>query len=175
MSPKGASPAGRPVPGSVEKEADRLHTAAIRLLRTLRKQDDAGGMSAPRLSALSVVVFSGPLTLGGLANAEQVRPPTMTKIVTALERSGHVRRRSDKRDARLTLIVATAKGKRTLAAGRRRRVAALASAIRSLDQQSSGQTATLVKVLEEIVAAMRAKPWSEHPPPLGSRRRRTTP
>jgi len=112
-------------------------------------------MSAPRLSALSVVVFAGPLTLGQLADAEQVKPPTMTRIVTGLERGGYVRRRKDARDARLTMIVATAKGTRTLAAGRRRRVAALASAIRTLDRESSAQLAALVKVLEEIVTAMR--------------------
>ena len=64
--------------------ADQLHSAAIHLLRQLRKEDDASGLSAPRLSALSVVVFGGPVTLGQLARAEQVRPPTMTKIVTGL-------------------------------------------------------------------------------------------
>ena len=64
--------------------ADQLHSAAIHLLRTLRKEDDSSGLSAPRLSALSVVVFGGPLTLGQLARAEQVRPPTMTRIVTGL-------------------------------------------------------------------------------------------
>src|SRR5665811_244600 len=65
--------------------ADRVHSAAIHLLRALRKQDDKWGLSAPRLSALSVVVFSGRITLGGLARAEQVRPPTMTRLVRALE------------------------------------------------------------------------------------------
>ena len=152
MTTKGASP--RPE-SSGQKQAGRLHTASIQLLRTLRKQDDVGGMSAPRLSALSVVVFAGPLTLGQLADAEQVKPPTMTRIVTGLERGGYVRRRKDARDARLTMIVTTRKGTRTLAAGRRRRVAALASAIRTLDRESSAQLAALVKVLEEIVTAMR--------------------
>src|SRR5229473_2111765 len=70
--------------------ADRLHSAAIHLLRRLRRQDDASGLTAPRLSALSVIVFSGPLTLGALATAEQVRPPTMTRLVAALEEAGLV-------------------------------------------------------------------------------------
>src|SRR4051812_49977548 len=83
--------------------ADRLHSAAIHLLRHLRKEDDASGLSAPRLSALSVVVFGGPLSLGALARAEQVRPPTMTRIVTGLQRDGLVTRKGDLRDRRLTL------------------------------------------------------------------------
>ena len=43
--------------------ATRLHAAAIRLLRTLRREDDGTGLSAPRLSALSVIAFAGPLSL----------------------------------------------------------------------------------------------------------------
>src|SRR5436189_5969359 len=86
--------------------ADQLHSAAIHLLRRLRKEDDASGLSAPRLSALSVVVFGGPVTLGQLARAEQVRPPTMTRIVTGLEGAGLVKRVADDRDRRLTRIAA---------------------------------------------------------------------
>ena len=54
----------------------------------LRAEDDASGLSAPRLSALSVVVFAGPISLGGLAKAEQVRPPTISRLVNALEAEG---------------------------------------------------------------------------------------
>src|ERR671933_1067936 len=75
---------------SIVATADRLHSAAIHLLRRVRRQDDASGLTAPRLSALSVIVFGGPLTLGALAAAEQVRPPTMTRIVQALEEAGLV-------------------------------------------------------------------------------------
>src|SRR2546430_10984175 len=67
--------------------ADRLHSAAIHLLRQVRKQDVATREAPARLSALSVLVFGGPVTLGQLAAAEQVKPPTMTRIVTGLERS----------------------------------------------------------------------------------------
>ena len=61
--------------------ADKLHSAAIHLLRRLRAEDDAIGLSAPRLSALSVVVFAGPLTLSELAAAEQVRLPTISRLI----------------------------------------------------------------------------------------------
>ena len=112
--------------------ADRVHSAAIHLLRRLRREDDASGLSAPRLSALSVVVFAGPLTLGALAAAEQVRPPTMTRLVAALERGRLVRRRSDPADARRALVEATARGRALLAEGRARRIDLLASRLAAL-------------------------------------------
>src|SRR3954463_14052103 len=64
--------------------ADRLHSTAIHLLRRVRKQDVAIGQGPARLSALSVLVFGGPKTLGELAAAEQVKPPTMSRIVAGV-------------------------------------------------------------------------------------------
>ncbi|HEY6948780.1 MAG TPA: MarR family transcriptional regulator, partial [Gemmatimonadales bacterium] len=98
--------------------ADRLHSAAIHLLRWLRREDAATGLSAPRLSALSVLVFGGgPVTLGQLAAAEQVRAPTMTRLVNGLEADGLVTRQADPGDARVTRIQATARGRALLEAG----------------------------------------------------------
>src|SRR3954468_17808399 len=110
-----------------EDIADRLHSAAIHLLRTLRKVDDETGLTAPRLSVLSVLVFAGPRTLGQLARAEQVKPPTMTRLVAALEEEGFVRRSPDKSDGRVTIISATKKGESLMRLGRSRRVASLAA------------------------------------------------
>jgi DNA-binding MarR family transcriptional regulator len=137
--------------------ADQLHSAAIHLLRTLRKQDDASGLSAPRLSALSVVVFGGPITLGDLARAEQVRPPTMTRLVTGLEKSELVKRIDDPRDHRLIRIAATAKGRRVLAAGRARRVRMLTEAMERLDAHALAELAQGVQLLKEVIASMREK------------------
>ena len=78
--------------------ADRLHSAAIHLLRRLRVEDEALGISAPRLSALSVLVFAGPRRVGELAEAEQVEPPTMTRLVDGMERDGYVARAPDPED-----------------------------------------------------------------------------
>jgi DNA-binding MarR family transcriptional regulator len=135
--------------------ADQLHSSAIHLLRQLRKEDDAGGLSAPRLSALSVVVFGGPLTLGQLAAAEQVKPPTMTRIVTGLEKAGLVQRIGDARDRRLTRIRSTAKGEKVLAAGRARRVEKLAAAVRQLRGSKLAELTRGVQLLEEIIGTMR--------------------
>ena len=106
--------------------ADRLHSAAIHLLRRLRREDEAMGLTAARASALSVLVFGGrPVTLGALAQAEQVSAPTITRLIVGMERDGLVRREADAADGRVVWLHATAKGARLLHAGRRRRVAAL--------------------------------------------------
>jgi DNA-binding MarR family transcriptional regulator len=137
--------------------ADRLHSAAIHILRRLRKEDDASGLSAPRLSALSVVVFGGPVTLGQLAGAEGVKPPTMTRIVTGLEKERLVHRRGDPHDGRLTQIHATAKGRRVLAAGRARRVRTLALAVERLDGKEMAELSRGVQRLERLTLLMRDK------------------
>ena len=127
--------------------ADRLHSAAIHLLRRVRTQDEATGLSAARLSALSVVVFAGPVTMGRLAAAEQVSAPTMTRLLAAMERDGLVRRERDARDRRVTWVHATARGARILHAGRRRRVEALA---RDLSGVSAVELALLERAAELI-------------------------
>jgi DNA-binding MarR family transcriptional regulator len=136
-----------------ESTADQIHSVAIHLLRKLRRED-AGGLNAPRLSALSVIVFGGPVTLGDLAAAEQVRPPTMTRIVNALEKQGLVARRQNAKDGRSTDLSATPAGKKLLMAGRARRVHALATQIATLspEEQSVLQKATVI--LKEIVRAI---------------------
>ena len=83
--------------------ADRLHSAAIHLLRRVRRSDPLTGVPAAQLSALSVLM-GGPLTLGEMAAAEQVRPPTMSTLVGDMERAGLVRRSSDPSDARVVRL-----------------------------------------------------------------------
>src|SRR5919198_5369827 len=111
----------RELSNSHVEAADRFHSAAIHALRHVRRVDPATGLSAARLSALSVLVYGGPRTLGQLAGAEQVRPATMTRIVQSLERDGYVRRESDPADGRVVRLQATAKGRRVMQQGRERR------------------------------------------------------
>ena len=143
--------------------ADQLHSAAIHLLRQLRKEDDASGLSAPRLSALSVVVFGGPVTLGQLARAEQVRPPTMTKIVTGLEKDGLVARKPDANDGRLTRIVATPKGQRILVEGRARRVKSLTRAVERLNAVELARLDRGIQVFRKLIAAAAQAPTRDEP------------
>lgn len=112
--------------------AAALHAAAVRLLRRVRAGDDAGGLTGPRASALSVLVFGGPLTLGALADAEQVRPPTVTKLVAGMLRDRLVRLRADPADGRIKRVEATARGRRLLLEARDRRVERLAAALEAL-------------------------------------------
>lgn len=132
--------------------ADGLHAAAIHLLRRVRRADDATGLSAARLSALSVVVFAGPIRISALASAEQVRTPTITPIVAALERAGLVTRESDASDARAALLRATPKGARVMAEGRARRVALLAAELDALSASDRAALARAVGILERLPA-----------------------
>lgn len=130
--------------------ADRLHSAAIHLLRLLRQQDPASGLTAPRLSALSVIVFAGPLTLRALAAAEQVRPPTMSRVVDALEDEGLVVRESSSLDHREVQISATPTGRRVLEDGRGRRTAKLASLLAALPSEDLATLHRAASILDRI-------------------------
>ncbi len=127
--------------------ADRIHSAAIRLLRHLRVADTTTGLSAPRLSALSVVVHAGQIAIGALARAEQVRAPTVSRLVKALERDGLVTRTRSPEDERVQLVRATARGRRVLVGGRRRRVGALAAAIDALPRAERSALSRAATVL----------------------------
>jgi DNA-binding MarR family transcriptional regulator len=116
----------------VEAVADRLHSAALHLLRRLRTEDGASGVTPPRLSALSAVVTAGPIGVGALAAAEGVSAPTMSRLVDGLERDGLVARGTDPDDARGVLVRATAKGRRVLSEGRSRRIRILVAGLRPL-------------------------------------------
>jgi DNA-binding MarR family transcriptional regulator len=131
--------------------ADRLHSAAIHLLRRLRKQDAASGVGPAQLSALSVLVFAGPKTLGELAAAEQVKPPTMSRVVAGLKRSHLIEITRDSRDARRMHIRATAKGVLLLQQGRQRRVEYLAQHLGSLTTSELTQLNAVAGILERLL------------------------
>jgi len=130
--------------------ADKLHSAAIHLLRRLRVGDRESGIGPAQLSALSVLVFGGPRSLGELADAEQVRPPTMSRIVSGLERAGLVKRESTE-DGRRVRLLATPKGTKILREGRQRRVESLAKALALLGEAERARLCELAELLPEIV------------------------
>ena len=128
--------------------ADRLHSAAIHLLRRLRIRDLELGIGPAQLSALSVLVFGGPKSLAGLAEAEQVKPPTMSRIVTGLLRAKLIRRTTDQQDRRAVIIEATEKGVRIMQEGRRHRVESLAAAVRALPRDEIARLREAAQVME---------------------------
>jgi DNA-binding MarR family transcriptional regulator len=144
------------MPGSKDafrrEVADRLHSAAIHLLRHARKRDVLAGVGPARLSALSVLVFGGPMALGQLAAAEQVKAPTMSRIVAGLKRAGLARIEADSKDARRIRVTATTKGERLLQQARVRRVRLLAETLNGLRE---AELDTLLRAAELMERAVR--------------------
>jgi DNA-binding MarR family transcriptional regulator len=136
----------------VEALADRLHSTAIHLLRQVRVQDAGAGLASARLSALSVLVFGGAMSLNELARAEQVRPPTMSRIVDALEAAGLARRTANQQDRRAVVIQATEKGAAILWQGRKRRVKFLARHLSRLSDAERKQIENAVKAIQKVMA-----------------------
>ena len=134
----------------VTEVADRLHSAAIHLLRGLRPVDAESGLTAARLSALSVVVFGGPIRVGDLARAEQVKPPTISRMLKQLVSDGLVERSLDPGDGRAQLIRATARGRALLMEARARRVQALAKRISQMPDQDFEHLSRLLPLLESL-------------------------
>jgi DNA-binding MarR family transcriptional regulator len=136
-----------------EALADQLHSTAIRLLRLVRVQDAASGIAPARLSALSVIVFGGPISLQDLARAEQVQPPTMSRIVDALEKQGLARRTANQQDRRAVKIAATKKGIAMLKKGRDRRVKFLAAHLVQLNHNELSHVARALSALQKALHA----------------------
>src|SRR5882757_10914321 len=135
----------------IEELADSLHSAAIHLLRQVRVQDAAAGLAPARLSALSVLVFGGAMSLNELAKAEQVRPPTMSRIVDALKSEGLVRRTVNQQDRRAVVLEATEKGTAILWQGRKRRVKFLARHLSSLSTEERKQINDAIKTIQKAM------------------------
>ena len=133
-----------------EELANRLHSAALHLLRRLRREDGASGLTAPKLSALSVIVFGGPVSISDLARAEQVRVPTISRLVSSLEEQELIKRQKDKYDDRTVRLTATAKGRKLLEEGRARRVTLLSANLERLsaaDRKILGKAADILDQL----------------------------
>lgn len=130
--------------------ADQLHSAAIHLLRRLRVRDREAGIGPAQLSALSVLVFGGPKSLSELADAEQVRPPTMSRIVAGLERARLVRRHATE-DGRRVRLEATPKGVSLMWESRKRRVETLANALNALAQSERARLGEAAALLRHVI------------------------
>jgi len=136
--------------GDAHAIAERIHSAAIRLLRRLRKSDSAEGLSGPRSSALSVLVFGGPQTLKDLAAAEQVRAPTMSRLVAEMEAEGLATKSADANDGRIVRIAATAKGRALLEAGRERRLQVLTAQVEGLSREERESLRRAAEILVRL-------------------------
>jgi DNA-binding MarR family transcriptional regulator len=130
--------------------AERLHAAAIHLLRWLRIRDQESGIGPAQLSALSVLVFGGPKSLAELAAAEDVKPPTMSRIVKGLVASKLAVSETDRRDRRAVVIGATPTGVRAMHAARARRIETLARGFRRLTQKQIAELRNAAELVESL-------------------------
>lgn len=138
---------------SPELVAERLNAAAIHVLRSVRGADAGAPIGPAALSALSVLVFAGPRTVGELARAEQVRSPTMSGVLKGLEAEGLVRRARVAHDARRSVVHATAKGRRLMERARRARIAVLAERLQDLDEHERTALLGAAELMERIARA----------------------
>ena len=136
--------------------ADRLHSAAIHLLRHARQQDVLSRQGPARLSALSVLVFGGSMTLGQLAKVEQVKAPTMSRIVAGLKSSGLARIETDAKDARRIRVSVTHKGERLLQQARQRRIQIMVEALAPLADNELAALQEAAALIERAVRGSRS-------------------
>jgi DNA-binding MarR family transcriptional regulator len=152
-----------PLPAGVARNsrhrvANALNTTAIHVLRTARTVDSETGLSAERLSLLSVLVFGGPATMSALARAEQVSRPAITRTVGALEKAGLVRREEVAEDRRLSRVSATASGRRLLEAGRQARIERLARVLEDVRPEELAEVDRALAVVRRALRATAPRP-----------------
>ena len=133
-------------------DVTRLRVALARLSRRLRKHELAG-LTPTQLAALATVERSGPMRLGDLAAVEGIAPSTLTRLVTALEESGYVRRHADPSDARASTLAITPRGRDTLERLRTQTTLELAASLRLLTLAQRSALAEALPVLELLAEA----------------------
>ncbi len=133
-----------------EEIAGRLRLAVMRLARRLR-QESPPGITPTQLSALSVLSGVGPVTIGELANLENVQQPTMSRIVDALAAGEWVERVADEADRRVTRVVVTPKAERELARIRVERNAYLAARLALLDADENEAIMAALPAIEKLL------------------------
>ena len=139
-------------PVALDQElATRLRVAVARVHRRLRQQS-LGGLSPAQASALGSINRLGTPTLGELAQAEQVQPPTMTRLVATLEGAGLVSRLADAGDGRVCRVRLTAEGRRTVARVRTLKDAYLSRRFAALSPAEQAALGELTSLLEHLVA-----------------------
>jgi DNA-binding MarR family transcriptional regulator len=129
--------------------AGRLRLASARLHRRLRQEADTG-LSPSQQSALGTIELRGPITLGDLAAAEQVTPPTITKVVARLEEEGLIDRTVDTSDRRIIRVSTTRDGRRRLEHSRARRNTFLAARLEELGPDAVRRLHDAIDALEEL-------------------------
>jgi DNA-binding MarR family transcriptional regulator len=130
-------------------DVTRLRVALARLSRRLRRHELAG-LTPTQLAALATIEKAGPMRLGDLAAAEGIAPSTLTRLVTALEESGYVRRCADPSDARASTITITTHGRDALDRIRAENTLMLTASLELLTPEQRSALAAALPVLEQL-------------------------
>ena len=130
--------------------ASRLRLAVMRLARRLRQQT-GDPITPSQISALATIEARGPITLGDLAGLEQVQPPTMTRIVAALEQDCFVVREVDANDRRIARVAVTPAGRRLLERSRGRKTAYLSHRLKSMSTAERDLVERALPLIERLV------------------------
>ena len=136
----------------VEIDVTRLRVALARLSRRLRRNELAG-LTPTQLAALATIGKTGPMRLGDLAAAEGIAPSTLTRLATALEESGYVRRTADPSDARASTLTITAHGQDALERIRTENTLMLTASLKLLTPEQRSALAAALPVLEQLAEA----------------------
>lgn len=132
--------------------ASQLRLSVFRASRTLRRESQAG-ISPTLLAALSTIERHGPMTAGALAAHEQVRKPTVTRILSALVDEGLVERTPDPADRRMAWVQLTPTGRSLMRTVRRRTDRYLAQRLRKLDAEELATLERAAEILDRITEA----------------------
>jgi len=147
-----------------EIDVTRLRVALARLSRRLRRHELAG-LTPTQLAALSTIGKTGPMRLGDLAAAEGIAPSTLTRLVTALEDIGYVRRCADPSDARASTLTITPGGQEALERIRAENTLMLTASLELLTPDQRSALAAALPVIEQLAEAQGA-PGSSRPGPV---------
>ena len=139
-----------PGTSSEEELAQTLRLAVTRLARRLRQEADTG-VTLSMLSALATIRRSAPITLGELAAAERIQPPSITAVVARLEEAGLVARTVDDSDRRVSRLELTPAGVRLLDRSRSRKNAFLATRLRRLSSEERSKLSTAAELLDQLL------------------------
>ena len=129
--------------------ANRLQSALILLVRAMREKDRSSELTSAQRSVLSRLINHGPHTLGDLANAEKVRPPSMTRTIQQLERAGYIIRKPTQ-DKRVSKVDYTSKAWSTLEKTKTRRASHLAQSIQNLTAKEQQSVLAAIPILEKL-------------------------
>jgi DNA-binding MarR family transcriptional regulator len=128
----------------------RLRLVVTRLARRLRQQAEAP-LSPTQTAVLATIDRRGPLTLGDLAEAERVQPPTITAAVDRLEHQGLVQRRRGAPDRRVVEVQVTRAGGELLETARSRKSAYLEARLGSLSARDRATLERAASILERVL------------------------